>query len=95
MFYFYIFVFVTFKIFKIAETKFDNSYLLELEKLGLPYVITFEGKIYTVESIQYKRRQAFYLLEDGTYKHASLIKKLSQSEMKTLSRDIKIKKILQ
>jgi hypothetical protein len=63
--------------------------------LGLPYLISFEGRIYNVESIQYKRGQAFYLLENGTYKHGSLVKKLSQIEMKILSRDEKIKKILE
>lgn len=71
-----------------------NSYSEDLNRLGHPNYMILDNKYVIVKSTINIGRQAYYILLDGRRKHASQLKKLSESDLLALNRDKLLKNIL-
>ena len=60
----------------------------------LPNYIKFDGRLYIIDSVIYKRGQAYYKITNGMIKHASFFEKITKSDLIIINRENKLKQIL-
>jgi hypothetical protein len=88
---------------KAAETELkfiEDNYITKMNSEGLLSYAYFEnelvillGKTLRKSKGKGNHNQYYYHLDDGRVKHSSMIKKLSDSEIKTFKRDLKLEKL--
>lgn len=70
----------------------NSECLLAYAYFGSELVILV-GKVHRSQRGKGRHKQYYYHLDDGRVKHSSLIKKLSNNEIKVLKRDKKLEKL--